>query len=87
MQIDAIYRIIHGNYRQLFSRKLQRKAGAALLRYHTQCAVVHVHNLLRQCKADARALWLGGEEGDENLFLHFGQYAWPIVRDVQLVVA
>jgi hypothetical protein len=46
---------------------------------------VQTHNLARQGKADARALWLGGEEGDEYLLLYLGQYAGTIVCHVQAV--
>lgn len=38
-----------------------------------------VHNLAGQCEADARTAGLGGEEGDEDAFLHLGLDAGAII--------
>ena len=61
-------------------RKQQRKytplAGTGT---HVDGAAVLVHNLAGQCEADTRTSGLGGEEGDEDTFLHFGFNACTIV--------
>ena len=61
-------------------RKQQRKdTSLAGTGTHVDGAAVLVHNLAGQCEADARTSGLGGEEGDEDTFLHFGLDAGAIV--------
>ena len=61
-------------------RKQQRKytslAGAGT---HVDAAAMLVHNLAGQCEADARTAGLGGEEGDEDAFLHLWLDAGAVV--------
>ena len=65
-------------------RKQQRKytsfAGAGT---HVDAAAMLVHNLAGQCEADTRTSGLGGEEGDEDAFLHLGFDAGAVVCHAQ----
>ena len=44
-------------------------------------AVVKVHDLARNAEADARTIWFGSEERNENLFLTFATDGFAVVTD------
>ena len=50
-------------------------------RLHRDVPAVPVHYLLAKAEPDARTGRFGGEEGDENLVLHFRQDAVAVVAD------